>query len=151
MAQLISNAIVTTVFHIGSFSINSIYSTTEFLINGSNAHISERIEKIDIVNKIKIIEAFISEVTTNCSLKYKKSIHLALESIQSIIDKMKVSDKLLFVFGSEGKGIRRLIKKNCSFTASIPNAPNTQSINVSNAAAIIFYESFKINNKFQFL
>ena len=88
MAQLISNAIVTTVFHIGSFSINSIYSTTEFLINGSNAHISERIEKIDIVNKIKIIEAFISEVTTNCSLKYKKSIHLALESIQSIIDKI---------------------------------------------------------------
>ena len=40
MAQLISNAIVTTVFHIGSFSINSIYSTTEFLINGSNAHIN---------------------------------------------------------------------------------------------------------------
>ena len=54
MAQLISDAIVTTVFHIGSFSIHSIYSTTEFLINGSNAHISERIEKIDIVNKKQI-------------------------------------------------------------------------------------------------
>ena len=56
---------------------------------------------------------------------------------------MNNNDKIIFIFGSEGKGIRRLVKENCSFIVKIPNAPNTQSINVSNAAAI-FYEIFKM-------
>ena len=59
---------------------------------------------------------------------------------------MNITDKFIFVFGSEGKGIRRLVKKNCNLIANIPNAPNTQSINVSNAAAIVFYEIFKMKN-----
>ena len=70
--------------------------------------------------------------------------HDASTNINSIIQKMKKSDKLIFVFGSESKGIRRLIKKNCNFIASIPNMPNTQSINVSNAAAIVFYENYSL-------
>ena len=59
---------------------------------------------------------------------------------------MSPEDKVVFIFGSEGKGIRRLIKKNCNFIARIPNVPDTHSINVSNAAAIVFYEIFKMNN-----
>ena len=58
---------------------------------------------------------------------------------------MSPNDKVVFVFGSEGKGIRKLIKKNCNFITGIPNVPNTHSINVSNAAAIVFYEIFKMN------
>ena len=59
---------------------------------------------------------------------------------------MKQQDKFIFILGSEGKGIRRLIKENCNFLASIPNAPNTNSMNVSNAAAIVFYETYKMRN-----
>ncbi len=70
--------------------------------------------------------------------------HEANANIEKILGKMRISDKIIFVLGSEGKGIRRLIKKNCSFIASIPNVPDTHSINVSNAAAIVFYEAFKL-------
>ncbi|OUU29724.1 MAG: hypothetical protein CBB97_02015 [Candidatus Endolissoclinum sp. TMED37] len=69
--------------------------------------------------------------------------HEANLDIQDIISKLKRTEKCIFVFGSEGKGIRRLVKKNCNFLAKIPNVANTESINVSNAAAIVFYELFK--------
>ena len=72
--------------------------------------------------------------------------HHASNNINIIIQNIRVSDKVIFVFGSEGKGIRRLVKNNCNIIGSIPNAPNTNSINVSNAAAIVFYEIFKMNN-----
>ena len=55
---------------------------------------------------------------------------------------MTAEDKIIFVLGSEGRGIRRLIKKNCNFLAKIPNVPDANSINVSNAAAVTFYENF---------
>ena len=62
--------------------------------------------------------------------------HEASNNIVSIINKINTNDKVIFVLGSEGKGIRRLIKENCNFLGKIPNIPNTHSINVSNAAAI---------------
>lgn len=72
--------------------------------------------------------------------------HKAKINVSDIISKMKQEDKFIFILGSEGKGIRRLIKENCNFLASIPNAPNTNSMNVSNAAAIVFYETYKMRN-----
>ena len=69
--------------------------------------------------------------------------HSAKLNIEEALSKMSKNDKFIFVLGSEGKGIRRLVKKNCNYLASIPNVPNTNSINVSNAAAVTFYEFFK--------
>ena len=69
--------------------------------------------------------------------------HIAKQSISDVLNIINENDKLIFILGSEGKGIKRLIKENCHFLASIPNVPNTNSINVSNAAAISFYEVFK--------
>lgn len=69
--------------------------------------------------------------------------HIAKQSISDVLNIINENDKFIFILGSEGKGIKRLIKENCHFLASIPNVPNTNSINVSNAAAISFYEVFK--------
>ena len=74
--------------------------------------------------------------------------HDANANIEDIIRKMQITDKFIIVLGSEGEGIRRLNKKNCNFLASIPNSPNTNSINVSNAAAIVFYEIFKMKKQY---
>lgn len=73
--------------------------------------------------------------------------HQSSISLHKVIQKMNPKDKIIFVLGSEGKGIRKLIKKNCNFLVRIPNMPHTNSINVSNAAAIVFYENYVKNNK----
>jgi 23S rRNA (guanosine2251-2'-O)-methyltransferase len=44
------------------------------------------------------------------------------------------------VLGSEGEGIRRLVKEHCEANAFIPIAREMESLNVSNAAAIALYE-----------
>ena len=50
------------------------------------------------------------------------------------------------MIGSESKGIRSLIKKNCDYLINIPMKNSDQyidSLNVSNAASIVFYELSK--------
>lgn len=58
---------------------------------------------------------------------------------QSIAEAI-VSRDLALVLGSEGTGIRRLVRERCDDTASIPIGNRMESLNVSNAAAIALYE-----------
>ena len=44
------------------------------------------------------------------------------------------------VIGNEGKGISRLVREKCDFIISIPMRGQINSLNASNAAAIIMYE-----------
>jgi len=59
--------------------------------------------------------------------------------------------KCVLVFGSEGRGLRNLIKKECDTLISIPMQANEKynidSLNVSNACSIALYEHFKNNIK----
>jgi 23S rRNA (guanosine2251-2'-O)-methyltransferase len=47
------------------------------------------------------------------------------------------------VFGSEGKGVRRLVKEHCDTLVSIPLLGRVTSLNVSVAAAILLYEAVR--------
>ncbi len=44
------------------------------------------------------------------------------------------------VIGSEGSGISRLVKEKCDFVVSMPMKGKINSLNASNAAAVIMYE-----------
>ena len=51
--------------------------------------------------------------------------------------------KKALILGSENKGIRNLIKKNCDFLVKIlmiNNDNHIDSLNVANAATVLFYE-----------
>ena len=60
---------------------------------------------------------------------------------------LKFSKKSVLVFGSEGKGIRDLVKKECDILLKLKSKPNEEyqidSLNVSNASTIALYEFFK--------
>lgn len=59
---------------------------------------------------------------------------------QSLAQAKTGLDNVVLVLGSEGKGLRRLTAENCDILAKLPISAQMESLNVSNAAAIAFYE-----------
>jgi 23S rRNA (guanosine2251-2'-O)-methyltransferase len=60
----------------------------------------------------------------------------------------KPDNKIVWVLGSEGSGIRRLVAENCDHLVSIPMYGGTQSLNVSVAAGVVLsYTQFMKNKK----
>ena len=56
-----------------------------------------------------------------------------------VIAERHKNDKIAFVMGAEGPGIRRLVKEKCDDMVRLPMDGAMPSINVSNAAAIALY------------
>lgn len=50
------------------------------------------------------------------------------------------SGDTVLVLGSEGAGIRKLVRERCDVSAYLPIEPAVDSLNVSNAAAVALYE-----------
>lgn len=50
---------------------------------------------------------------------------------------------MALVIGSEGNGISRLVREKCDFCVSIPMKGGINSLNASNAAAIVMYEAVR--------
>jgi 23S rRNA (guanosine2251-2'-O)-methyltransferase len=51
-----------------------------------------------------------------------------------------IGERVAIVLGSEGGGMRRLIRERCDFRARLPTRPAQPPLNVSNAAAVALYE-----------
>lgn len=55
-------------------------------------------------------------------------------------------DNIALVVGSEGRGIRDLVKKNCDLLVKISTNQNVESLNVSVASAIVLNEIYQTKN-----
>jgi len=60
-----------------------------------------------------------------------------------IISSDNLPNKIAIVLGSEGSGIRKLVKRNCDHLFKIPIAREVESLNISVAAGIALYEFSK--------
>ena len=67
----------------------------------------------------------------------------ALEADGEPYDKCNYSGGCAFVLGSEGGGVSRLVRENSDFVVGIPMYGHVNSLNVSNAAAIVLFEAAK--------
>jgi len=68
------------------------------------------------------------------------TIGLAGDAPQGLAKTIPAGDKVALVFGAEGAGLRPAVAKACMWTARIEMRPVMESLNISNAAAIAFYE-----------
>ncbi|WP_127470419.1 23S rRNA (guanosine(2251)-2'-O)-methyltransferase RlmB [Thiomicrorhabdus aquaedulcis] len=69
-------------------------------------------------------------------------IGLAGETEQTIYDH-DLTGSIGIVMGTEGSGLRRLIKHECDHLASIPMVGVVESLNVSVATGVVLYEAFR--------
>ncbi|HEX4534295.1 MAG TPA: 23S rRNA (guanosine(2251)-2'-O)-methyltransferase RlmB [Rhizomicrobium sp.] len=70
-------------------------------------------------------------------------VALAGDGEQSLNEAVSSRD-IALVLGSEGDGIRRLVRERCDTAAAIPIDRDMESLNVSNAAAVALYEIRRI-------
>ncbi|MDQ2671195.1 MAG: 23S rRNA (guanosine(2251)-2'-O)-methyltransferase RlmB [Actinomycetota bacterium] len=54
---------------------------------------------------------------------------------------LDLAGAVAFVLGSEGRGVRRLVREGCDGTVSIPMLGAVDSLNVSIASAVLLYEA----------
>ena len=95
----------------------------------------------------------------NIDIIMVKNINRAIEEIKeagfwvyglageasSPIDKTDLKGKVCLVVGNEGKGISRLVRKNCDILINIPIKGFVNSLNASVASAIAMYEVLRQN------
>ena len=61
-------------------------------------------------------------------------------SAERSLDEIDLTGNVAIVMGSEGTGMRRLVRERCTHLAKIPMAPPLDSLNVSIATAVALYE-----------
>jgi 23S rRNA (guanosine2251-2'-O)-methyltransferase len=62
------------------------------------------------------------------------------ETAPQRLAELDLGERIAIVLGSEGSGMRRLVREHCDVLARLPTRPAQPTLNVSNAAAVALYE-----------
>ncbi|WP_375326411.1 23S rRNA (guanosine(2251)-2'-O)-methyltransferase RlmB [Candidatus Tisiphia endosymbiont of Nemotelus uliginosus] len=121
-----------------SFNITAIILPTDNTPN-ENATIAKTASGVlELVQIIKV-------TNLRWALEYLKKQNFWIVGLDSnatqFLHPKILTGKVVIVLGSEDKGIRRLVKKTCDSLTKIAISNQIDSLNVSNAAAIVFYLS----------
>jgi 23S rRNA (guanosine2251-2'-O)-methyltransferase len=68
------------------------------------------------------------------------------EEGQASLQKYTFDEKIVLVLGAEGSGMRRLTREACDILLKIPTRDSFSTLNVAQAASVVFYEYFRQQN-----
>ncbi|MDZ3836932.1 MAG: 23S rRNA (guanosine(2251)-2'-O)-methyltransferase RlmB [Rhodospirillales bacterium] len=91
----------------------------------------ERVPLVAVVNLARALRAL--QEAGFCCIGLDAEAELTLAALPR-------ADRVALVLGSEGRGLRRLVRESCDTLARIPIATDSESLNLSAAAAIALYE-----------
>ena len=67
---------------------------------------------------------------------------------EQLSESININNKIALLFGREGDGLSNKEIEDCDLCVSIPTDPSYPILNISHAAAIIFYELFKNKHEY---
>jgi 23S rRNA (guanosine2251-2'-O)-methyltransferase len=91
----------------------------------------ERVPLVRVVNLARALDRLKEAAFWICGLDETASQTLAA---------VDLGERVALVLGSEGGGMRRLVRERCDYLARLPTRSQQSTINVSNAAAVALYE-----------
>ena len=94
------------------------------------------------IEKIKIIESPNIKDSINFLKKNNFWIYGFSSKSEIVFSKKILSNKNVFIFGSEEDGVSNILEKNCDYLTKIKMTDQIESLNVSNAVAVVLHESF---------
>ena len=108
-----------------------------------SAHITESVIQVS-QGALFNMNIFI-ETNLNNTIKYLKSKGFWVVGLENSIEaqnwhSIDYRGKIAIVVGSEGKGIRRIVRESCDFLATIPMNGKINSLNVTAAVSAILFE-----------
>jgi len=112
-------------------------------------HAFDIVEKARIVNDFKLLtESFDFVIgTTGKTTKDYDAVRAAITP-KEFAGQLKTKGKIAFVFGREGIGLKNEELSLCDVVLTIPCSKEYPVLNISHAAAIIFYELFSEKKEF---
>jgi 23S rRNA (guanosine2251-2'-O)-methyltransferase len=91
----------------------------------------ERVPLVSVVNLARALAALKQAGFWVCGLD---------ERAASPLSALDLGDRVALVLGSEGSGMRRLVRARCDHFARLPTLATQPTLNVSSAAAVALYE-----------
>lgn len=92
---------------------------------------TELLRTARVTNLVRAIERLTEEGVVTIGLEADTT---------TTLDSVNLTQPIALVMGSEGKGLRRLVRERCTMLAKIPMQPPLDSLNVAIATAVALYE-----------
>lgn len=91
----------------------------------------ERVPLVRVVNLVRALDKLKEAGFWVCGLE---------ETAPQTLAGLELGERVAIVLGSEGHGLRRLVRKHCDYLARLPTRAEQPTLNLSNAAAVALYE-----------
>jgi 23S rRNA (guanosine2251-2'-O)-methyltransferase len=113
----------------------TVTATVEKASAGGSAHVPV----VRVTNLVRAIESLKKAGYWVYSAEARGSI---------VVFRQDLSGRVAFVVGSEGRGVRRLVRESCDGSVNIPMKGKIDSLNVSQAVTILLAEALRQRDRY---